>query len=230
MRLDALLSRYGYCSRREATNWLKRHSVTFNGVPITIPSTKVQTEGILIDGTSIEFPNGLYVALYKPVGYTCSHDEEEGDVIYDLLPFQWRHRNPPVSSVGRLDKETSGLLLLTDDGQFIHHMTSPRYHVSKVYEATTENDIPEEAIPLFASGTLMLNGESRPCAPAILEIIEPRRARLTLTEGKYHQVRRMLASVGSPVSALTRISIGNLHLDSLNLQPGEWIPISPDDL
>lgn len=153
-----------------------------------------------------------------------------GDLIYDLLPFQWRNRNPAVSSVGRLDKETSGLLLLTDDGKFIHRMTSPRHHVAKVYEAVTEEDIPTEAVELFASGTLTLNGETRPCAPALLEIREPRRALLTLTEGKYHQVRRMLAAVGAPVLSLCRVSIGSLHLDSLNLKPGEWAPIRPDAL
>ncbi|HBD70579.1 MAG TPA: rRNA pseudouridine synthase, partial [Akkermansia muciniphila] len=157
MRLDALLSRYGYCSRREAPGWIKRHSITFKGKPCSSPTDKVQAEGILLDGEPVEFPDGLYAALYKPEGYTCSHDDGEGDLIYDLLPFQWRHRNPAVSSVGRLDKETSGLLLLTDDGKFIHRMTSPRHHVAKVYEAVTEEDIPTEAVELFASGTLTLN-------------------------------------------------------------------------
>lgn len=230
MRLDALLSRYGYCSRREAPGWIKRHSITFKGKPCSSPTDKVQAEGILLDGEPVEFPDGLYAALYKPEGYTCSHDDGEGDLIYDLLPFQWRHRNPAVSSVGRLDKETSGLLLLTDDGKFIHRMTSPRHHVAKVYEAVTEEDIPTEAVELFASGTLTLNWEPRPCAPALLEIREPRRALLTLTEGKYHQVRRMLAAVGAPVLSLCRVSIGSLHLDSLNLKPGEWAPIRPDAL
>ena len=142
MRLDALLSRYGYCSRREAPGWIKRHSITSGGSACANPADKVQAEDVLIDGEPVEFPEGLYAALHKPAGYTCSHDEEEGDVIYDLLPFQWRHRNPAVSSVGRLDKETSGLLLITDDGKFIHRMTSPRHHVAKVYEAATEQDIP----------------------------------------------------------------------------------------
>ena len=207
MRLDALLSRYGYCSRREAPGWIKRHSITFKGKPCSSPTDKVQAEGILLDGEPVEFPDGLYAALYKPEGYTCSHDDGEGDLIYDLLPFQWRN-----------------------DGKFIHRMTSPRHHVAKVYEAVTEEDIPTEAVELFASGTLTLNGETRPCAPALLEIREPRRALLTLTEGKYHQVRRMLAAVGAPVLSLCRVSIGSLHLDSLNLEPGEWAPIRPDAL
>lgn len=227
MRLDALLSRYGYCSRREAPGWIKRHNITFKGETCTTPTAKVQPEGTLINGEPVEFPNGLYVALNKPAGYTCSHDGEEGDVIYDLLPFQWRHRTPAASSVGRLDKETTGLLLVTDDGTFIHRMTSPRHHVPKIYEAVTEQDIPAEAVALFAAGTLTLDGEYAPCAPAQLEILSPRRARLTLTEGKYHQVRRMLAAVGAPVTELSRTAIGRLTLDDLELAPGEWKAIDP---
>ena len=102
MRLDALLSRYGYCSRREAPGWIKRHSITFKGKPCSSPTDKVQAEGILLDGEPVEFPDGLYAALYKPEGYTCSHDDGEGDLIYDLLPFQWRNRNPAVSWTRKL--------------------------------------------------------------------------------------------------------------------------------
>ncbi len=228
MRLDALLSRYGYCSRREAAGWLKRHHVTYKGLDCDSPASKVEPANVLLDGAPVEFPNGLYAAFHKPVGYTCSHDEGEGAIIYDLLPFQWTRRNPAVASVGRLDKETSGLILLTDDGKFIHRMTSPKHHVEKVYEALTEADVPQEAIELFAGGTLLLNGEKQPCAPAKLELPEPRRALLTLTEGKYHQVRRMLAAVGAPVISLKRLSIGRLTLDELNLPPGEWIAIDPN--
>ena len=108
--------------RRVGSNATPLHSRENHAPP---PTDKVQAEGILLDGEPVEFPDGLYAALYKPEGYTCSHDDGEGDLIYDLLPFQWRNRNPAVSSVGRLDKETSGLLLLTDDGKFIHRMTSP---------------------------------------------------------------------------------------------------------
>ncbi len=230
MRLDALLSRYGYCSRREAGGWLKRHHVTYKGQICASPTSKVEPADILLDGAPVEFPNGLYVAFHKPVGYTCSHDEGEGDIIYDLLPFQWTKRNPAVASVGRLDKETGGLILLTDDGKFIHRMTNPKHHVEKVYEALTEADIPQEAIELFAGGTLLLNGEKKPCAPARLELPEPRRALLTLTEGKYHQVRRMLAAVGAPVISLKRLSIGKLTLEDLNLPPGEWIAIDPNTI
>lgn len=230
MRLDALLSRYGYCSRREAAGWIKRHAITTQGTACSSPTDKVTAEHVLIDGEPVEFPDGLYVALHKPLAHTCSHDDQEGDLIYDLLPFQWRHRNPAVSSVGRLDKETSGLILITDDGKFIHRMTSPKHHVPKVYDLTTEADIPAEAIPLFASGTLELEGENKVCAPAELEILSPRHAKLTLTEGKYHQVRRMMAHVNAPVVTLCRTGIGKLQLEEMNLEPGEWTPINPDSI
>ena len=226
MRTDALLSRFGYCSRREVAQWLKRGRVTRNGAPIKSPSEKVEPEEVLIDGEPVEFPHGIYIALNKPLGCTCSH-KEEGELVYDLLPPQWLSRNPVVNTVGRLDKETSGLLLLTDDGAFEHALTSPKRHVPKVYSFTTTAPIPAEAAALFASGELMLDGERTPCLPAELVITGAQSGRLTLHEGRYHQVRRMLASVGAPVDTLERIEIGPLKLADLNLEPGEWCEIDP---
>ena len=226
MRTDALLSRFGYCSRREVAQWLKRGRVTSNGVPVKSPSEKVEPESVLIDGEPVEFPKGLYVAFYKPLGCTCSH-KEEGELVYDLLPPQWLRRNPAVNTVGRLDKETSGLLLLTDDGAFEHAQTSPKRHVPKVYAFTTSAPIPQEAVSLFASGEFMLQGERTPCLPAELVLTGECAGVLTLHEGRYHQVRRMLASVGAPVETLERIEIGPLKLQELNLQPGEWVEIDP---
>lgn len=226
MRTDALLSRFGYCSRREVAQWLKRGRVTRNGAPIKSPSEKVEPEEVLIDGEPVEFPHGIYIALNKPLGCTCSH-KEEGELVYDLLPSQWLSRNPVVNTVGRLDKETSGLLLLTDDGAFEHAQTSPKRHVPKVYSFTTTAPIPAEAVALFASGELMLDGERTPCLPSELVITGEQSGRLTLHEGRYHQVRRMLASVGAPVDTLERIEIGPLKLADLNLEPGEWCEIDP---
>ena len=226
MRTDALLSRFGYCSRREVAQWLKRGRVTRNGTPIKSPSEKVEPEEVLIDGEPVEFPHGIYIALNKPLGCTCSH-KEEGELVYDLLPPQWLSRNPVVNTVGRLDKETSGLLLLTDDGAFEHAQTSPKRHVPKVYTFTTTAPIPADAVALFASGELMLDGERTPCLPAALVITGEQSGRLTLHEGRYHQVRRMLASVGAPVDTLERIEIGPLKLADLNLEPGEWCEIDP---
>ena len=226
MRTDALLSRFGYCSRREVAQWLKRGRVTRNGTPIKSPSEKVEPEEVLIDGEPVEFPHGIYIALNKPLGCTCSH-KEEGELVYDLLPPQWLSRNPVVNTVGRLDKETSGLLLLSDDGAFEHAQTSPKRHVPKVYSFTTTAPLPADAVALFASGELMLDGERTPCLPAELVITGEQSGRLTLHEGRYHQVRRMLASVGAPVDTLERIEIGPLKLADLNLEPGEWCEVDP---
>lgn len=226
MRADALLSRYGYCTRREADRWLARGRVVYRGTTVRNAKDKVEPREVLIDGEPIEFVDGLYVALNKPLGCTCSH-REEGELVYDLLPPQWQARNPAVNTVGRLDKETSGLLLLTDDGAFEHAQTSPKRHVPKVYRFVTESPVPAEASALFAEGSLLLTGEKTPCLPAELVLTGLCEGRLTLHEGRYHQVRRMLAAVGAPVRELERIAIGPLKLEDLQLAPGEWCPIDP---
>lgn len=190
------------------------------------PNEKVEPEEVLIDGAPVEFPHGLYVALNKPLGCTCSH-KEEGELVYDLLPPQWLRRNPAVNTVGRLDKETSGLLLITDDGVFEHAQTSPKRHVPKVYAFTTAAPVPMETVELFASGEFMLQGERTPCLPAELVLTGECSGRLTLHEGRYHQVRRMLAAVSAPVKTLERVEIGPLKLVDLCLAPGEWVEIDP---
>lgn len=227
MRTDALLSRFGYCSRREASAWIKRGRVQYRGLVVKSVSDKVEVADVLVDGEPVPFAEGLYVAFHKPLGCTCSH-REEGELVYDLLPEMWLARNPAVNTVGRLDKETSGLLLLTDDGKFEHAMTSPRRHVPKVYEFSTAAPIPPEAVGLFASGELMLQGEKTPCLPAELVITGENTGRLTLHEGRYHQVRRMLAAVGAPVQTLCRVEIGPMKLSDLNLEPGEWVAFDPN--
>ena len=206
--------------------WLKRGRVTCGGVPLKSPNEKVEPDEVLIDGEPVEFPHGLYVAFHKPLGCTCSH-KEEGMLVYDLLPQQWLRRNPSVNTVGRLDKETSGLLLLTDDGAFEHAQTSPKRHVPKVYAFTTAAPVPPEAVALFAGGEFMLQGERTPCLPAELVLTGDCSGRITLHEGRYHQVRRMLAAVGAPVETLERIEIGPLKLLELDLEPGEWVEIDP---
>lgn len=226
MRLDALLARYGYCSRREAAAWIKAGRCSLpDGRPLA-PSTKVAPEDALVDGASVEFPKGLYVAVDKPVGYICSH-AEPGRLVFELLPERWVRRKPPVTMAGRLDKETSGLLLLSDDGDFIHRMTSPKMHLPKTYAFETSAPVPEKAAALFASGAFLLESEEKPCLPAELRLDGPCSGTLTLREGRYHQVRRMLAAVGAPVVSLRRTRIGSLALDDLDLREGEWAPIDP---
>ncbi len=227
MRTDALLSQYGYCSRREAAQWVKRGRVAFRGVPVRSASAQVDAHEVLVDGRPVPFVDGIFIALHKPLGCTCSH-REEGELVYDLLPPEWMQRGRQVSAVGRLDKETSGLLLLTDDGALIHALTSPRRHVPKLYRFTTAAPVPPSAVALFASGEFMLEGESTPCRPAELVLTGECSGELTLHEGRYHQVRRMLAAVGAPVLTLHREAVGPLRLSELNLAPGEWCPIDPE--
>ena len=179
----------------------------------------VPHEAVRVDGEPLDPPQGLLLALNKPTGVTCS-SKDAGRVVYDLLPPRFRLRNPALSTVGRLDRDTSGLLLLTDDGQLLHRIIAPKSSVPKVYRATLAQDLRGDEAALFASGTLMLDGEKAPLLPAGLEPIDARNARLTLHEGRYHQARRMFAAVGNHVVALHRERIGGLALDGL--PEGEW--------
>lgn len=219
-RLDQLLSSLGYCSRREAAAVVKAGRVTVNGAVATKADLKVDPHSVLFDGEPLEAPDGLLVMLHKPLGYVCTHSEGEGPTIYELLPDQWLSRKPAVTSVGRLDKDTTGLILITDQGPLVQRYTSPKSESEKVYEAEVDGDLPMELVEVFASGELSLRNETRPCKPACLEILAPRRARLTITEGRYHQVRRMFASQGLHVTALHRTHFGPYALE--NLPGGEW--------
>lgn len=219
-RLDQLLANLGYCSRREAHDWVRAGRVTVEGRPARDSAQKAAPAAVGIDGEPPDHPDGLLLLLHKPCGLVCSHDEREGPAVYGLLPERWRRRNPAVTSVGRLDKETSGLLLLTDQAQLVHRLTSPKHKVPKVYQATLDREIDPAWVALFAGGTLQLAGEKEPCAPAALAIQSDREATLTLTEGRYHQVRRMFAAVGATVLTLHRVRFGDLELGGL--RPGEW--------
>lgn len=219
-RLDQILSSLGYCSRREAAAFVKDGRVKCGGVTLTKADMRVDAHAITLDDDPLEAPDGLLAVLHKPIGYVCTHNGDEGPTIYELLPDQWLRRNPAVTSVGRLDKETSGLLLVTDIGSIVHQHTSPKSAVEKVYIATLDRDLEPGLIEIFARGEVMLRGEEKPCLPAKLEILDARSARLTLTEGRYHQVRRMFASQGWHVEHLHRERVGEYTLDGL--AEGEW--------
>ncbi len=165
--------------------------------------------------------------LHKPVGYTCS-TKDAGRLVYDLLPTRWRQRDPVLSTVGRLDRQTSGLLLLTDDGGLLHRIISPKAQLPKVYEATLAQDLRGDEAQTFASGTLLLESDPKPLLPAELDVIAPRQVRLTLHEGRYHQVRRMFAAVGNHVETLHRSRIGGLALG--DLPEGQWRALDAADL
>jgi len=220
VRLDKLLSSLGYCTRKEVAILLREGIITHTlNIPLK-SDTKVSHDEILYEGEPLDPPEGMVILMHKPAGLVCSHDEGEGKLVYELLPQRWRMRDPKISTVGRLDKETSGLLLLTDDGALLHRLTSPKHKVPKVYEATLDRPLKGDESTIFASGTLMLNGEKTPCLPAKLEVIDPTHVKLEINEGRYHQVRRMFAAVGNHVTALHRSTFGTLELG--DLKAGEY--------
>jgi 16S rRNA pseudouridine516 synthase len=187
----------------------------------------VPYETIRVDDEPLDPPPGLTLMMNKPLGVTCSR-KDPGRVVYDLLPPRYNVRSPALSSVGRLDRDTSGLLLFTDDGALLHRIISPKAQVTKVYEATLAQDLRGDEGELFASGSLLLESETEPLAPAALEVLGPRHARLSVTEGRYHQVRRMFAATGNHVETLQRVSIGALALGALPL--GEWRALDADEI
>ncbi|MFT3868508.1 MAG: pseudouridine synthase [Nibricoccus sp.] len=219
-RIDQLLANLGYCSRREARDWVDAGRVTVRGERVDDSGQKAIPEDVKVDNELLDHPNGLLLLVHKPLGLVCSHDEREGPNIYSMLPERWRRRNPQVTSVGRLDKDTSGLLLLTDQTALVHKLTLPKHKVQKHYLATVNGSLKPELIPLFASGTLLLAGEKEPCLPAELRILDSTTAEIILTEGRYHQVRRMFASQGCEVVTLHRSRFGDLDLG--DLAPGQW--------
>lgn len=232
-RLDRLLANMGYGSRREVQQLVRMGAVTLDGAPVPAADMRIAVSQDLpqrmqVDGAPLDPPPGMALILHKPVGVTCSH-KEAGELVYGLLPSRWRLRDPAISTVGRLDKDTSGLLLLTDDGDLLHRIISPRRHVAKRYVATLARPLQGDEAERFAAGDLMLEGEDKPLAPAVLEPLSDTVARLTITEGRYHQVRRMFAAVGNHVEALHRDRIGGLDLPA-DLAPGRYRLMSPDDL
>ena len=219
-RLDQLLANLGYCSRREARDWVRSGAVTVGGVEADDFGARVNEADVRVDGESLDHPDGLLLLVNKPLGLVCSHEAREGPNVYSLLPERWRRRNPQVTSVGRLDKDTSGLILLTDLLPLVHRLTSPKHKVPKVYRATVDRDLSAELVPRFASGELRLEDEAEACLPAELTILSAREAELTLTEGRYHQVRRMFAACGSTVLTLHRARFGELEIGEV--APGTW--------
>jgi 16S rRNA pseudouridine516 synthase len=218
-RLDQTLSNLGYCSRREARYFIRDKRVRIAGELATNASQKVDPAVISVDDQLLDHPGNILVMLNKPINYVCSHDSSEGPLIYDLLPPVWLARNPKVVSVGRLDKDTSGLILITDQSALVQQLTSPKHHVDKIYLAIVDKVLTEDVVEQFASG-LALRSEEQSCLPAKLEIVEPHTARVTLNEGKYHQVRRMFAACGYHVESLHREQFAQYTLG--DLAPGEW--------
>ena len=233
LRLDRFLGGLGYGTRAEIATLARLGAIMLDGAELRDASARIAItpdlpERMQVDGRPVDPPPGLTLMLHKPLGVTCSH-KEDGPLVHDLLPARWRRRNPAISTVGRLDKQTSGLLLLTDDGALLHRIISPKARVAKVYRAELARPLNGTEGALFASGELMLEGETKPLKPAELVVVSPTSARLTVHEGRYHQVRRMFAAVGNHVQALHRERIGELALPD-DLAPGDWRIMTAEEI
>ncbi|MCQ4165048.1 pseudouridine synthase [Tahibacter harae] len=219
MKLLRHIANLGYGSRREVAAWFRDGRICDAQGQVLDEDARIAPELVRFDGEPLDPPPGLVLMLHKPVGYTCS-TKDPGRLVYDLLPRRYRYRDPLLSPVGRLDRDTSGLLLFTDDGGLLHRIISPRSQVPKQYEVTLAQDLRGDEAALFASGSLLLEAEKTPLLPAEMDVLGPRQARLTLHEGRYHQVRRMFAATGNHVVALHRSQVGELALDGL--EAGQW--------
>ena len=232
-RLDRLLANLGYGSRREVQGLVAAGEGTLDAAALTRADQRIAVTADLarrmrVAGAPLDPPSPLTLIMHKPLGLVCSHTEP-GRSIYELLPQRWRRREPALSTIGRLDKDTSGLLLLTDDGGLLHRIISPRSHVAKRYHVTLDRPFRGDEAAAFASGTLLLEGEAKPLAPAALEVLSERTGWLTITEGRYHQVRRMFAALGERVTALHRDRMGGLDLPE-DLAAGRYRLVSEAEL
>jgi len=224
MKLLKHIANLGYGSRKEVAAMFREGRITDADGEVLyaddVVTADVMSRAVVrVDGEPLDPAPGLLLMLHKPAGYTCS-TRDAGRVVYDLLPDRFRHRKPLLAPVGRLDRDTTGLLLMTDDGALLHRIISPKAHLPKIYEATLTGDLRGDEAALFASGALQLESDDTPLAPASLDVLAPRRVRLTVIEGRYHQVRRMFAAVDNHVETLHRAAIGRLMLDGL--ASGEW--------
>lgn len=225
-RLDKIISATGKKSRREVREMVRQGRVLVDGKPAPAADMKVdpQTAVILLDGEPLGYEKFTYVMLHKPAGVLTATEDRRQETVLDLLPPELRRR--ALSPVGRLDKDTEGLLLLTNDGQLAHRLLSPKSHVDKVYYARVDGALEPGDIAAFAAG--MTLGDGLECLPAGLEILSPTDAFVTLREGKFHQVKRMLAARGKPVLYLKRLSMGRLRLDPA-LAPGAWRMLTEEE-
>lgn len=217
-RVDAHLSSLGYCSRSEAKKFLSKNLVYIDGIRVFDVRQKAYHNDITVNDEVLD-AESLLILMNKPSGVICSHNDA-GALIYSLLPLRWQRRNPKISTIGRLDIDTTGAILLTDDGALNHKLTSPKSDVLKVYEATLAQPLRGDEAEIFASGELLLNGEKKPLLSAKMEVLSPLHVRVEIYEGRYHQVKRMFGAVGNRVVALHRVSFGDFSVE--NLKPSEY--------
>lgn len=226
MRLDKFIANTSPLSRSEVKRALHKDRITVDGVAERDGGIHIgPQQTIALDGEVLRWPGPRYFMLNKPEGYVCATSDSEHPIVLDLLN---EPNQATLQIAGRLDIDTTGLVLITDDGQWNHRVTSPRSHCDKVYHVTLADDICAEAEARLSEG-LMLDGEAKPTLPAHLQRLAAKQARLTIKEGKYHQVKRMFAALGNRVIGLHREQIGEIILDP-NLSPGEYRPLTPAEI
>ena len=228
MQLERILQKHGFGTRKGCRALIRQERVTVNGLACDDPFADILTDGLVFAVDGVDWPYLEYASLvlHKPAGYECSRKPQHHPSVLELLPLALRERG--VQPIGRLDEDTTGLLILTDDGQLNHQLSSGKRKVAKVYLATVKHALDAAQIAALLEG-VMLHDEPDPITAVAAEIVEPHRLRLTLTEGKYHQVKRMVAAVGNRVEALHREAVGGLTLPS-DLLPGQWRWLSGADL
>ena len=228
MQLERILQKHGFGTRKGCRAMIRHERVAIRGEIIDNPFAEIDTQDLVftVDGIEWPFCEFAVLMLNKPSGYECSRKPLHHPSVLELLPVQLRERE--VQPIGRLDEDTTGLLLITDDGQLNHQLSSGKRKVPKVYLATTKHPLDAAQCEAMLAG-VVLHDEPEPVRAAACEIVEPTCLRLTITEGKYHQVKRMVAAVGNRVEALHRDQVGKLRLPE-DLAPGEWRWLSADDL
>lgn len=236
MQLQEILYSQGFGTRRVCAGLVQQGYVTVEGQAVDDAFAEFDAvDGLAfsVQGTPWVFQTKAYLMLHKPAGTECSQKPSTYPSIYTLLPAPLRQRPNKgavqgVQAIGRLDQDTTGLLLMTDDGQFIHRMGSPKHHVPKVYEVTAKHPVDDGQVGKLLAG-VVLDDDPKPVRAAACEATGPNTLRLTLTEGKYHQVKRMLAAVGNRVEGLHRSRIGDLALSD-DLAPGQWRWLAPAEV
>ncbi|KAF5832150.1 pseudouridine synthase [Dunaliella salina] len=234
VRVERLLANLGYGKRKECQMMVKKRRVLAKGKPLKV-GEKVLHADVTLDGEPLDPGFPFTLLLHKPVDYVVTSPEDKNiagaSTIYDLLPYRFASRRPFLSAIGRLDKDTSGLLMMSDDGQLVHRVNSPRKNIWKVYDVTLQDPLePKQVQTLtrkFASGFTLV-GDTSPLLPAKLTVTSDNTAQVAVCEGRYHQVRRMFATFGHHVVALHRSHVGGLTLEGLD--EGEWRPISSEDM
>ncbi|PRD38155.1 UNVERIFIED_CONTAM: rsuA [Trichonephila clavipes] len=226
MRLDKFICDCTGLTRTQAGKSIRQGLVSINGELVKQAARQVSvTDQVELDGEPLQLIGPRYIMLHKPAGYVCANDDPEHPIVFTLLDEPLVER---LHTVGRLDLDTTGVLLLTDDGQWSHRLTSPKHHVAKTYRVWTADPIPADAIAQFAAG-VMLRGEKELTKPAQLELVATHEALLTIHEGRYHQVKRMFAAIGNKVERLHRERIGALQLP-VELAEGEYRSLNEEEI